>query len=230
MQKLILLLCLSFIFSCGSDTDKLIVKGHIKGLKKGTIYLKKAEDTIIVTIDSMVVNGDSHFEFKNAIDEPKVFYLDLDKNDNEEGRISFFADRGITEINSTLKNFVYDATIKGSKQQEELQVYRNMMTKFKNKNLDFVKETLEAYKLNDTALIAKAEKDSKRLERRKYLYSVNYAISNADSEVAPYIALTELYNANIKLLDTINNSLTPKIKASLYGEKLQVFIDKIKAE
>ena len=46
--------------------------------------------------------------------------------------------------------------------------------------------------------------------------------------VAPYLALTEIYDAKINLLDTINNSLTPEIKASKYGKKLQEFIDKVK--
>jgi len=58
---------------------------------------------------------------------------------------------------------------------------------------------------------------------------VNFALNNKDSEVAPYLALTEIYNAKINLLDTINNSLTPKVKASKYGKDLQAFVDNIKA-
>ena len=45
---------------------------------------------------------------------------------------------------------------------------------------------------------------------------------------APYIALSELFDANIQLLDTINNSLTDKVKSSDYGKRLQKFITKIK--
>jgi len=231
MQKLSLLLCISLLFSCGNDNiDKLIVKGNIKGLKKGTVYLKKAKDTILVTLDSLIINGDSNFELQSAIDEPEVFFLDLDKNDNDESRISFFANKGITEINTTLKNFVFDASVKGSKQQKKLNTYRNMLSKFNNKSLDLIKENLEAIQSKDSILISKSEKQYKSLEKRKYLYTVNYAITNSDSEVAAYLALTELYNANIKLLDTVNNSLTPKIKSSLYGKELQNFIDKIKKE
>lgn len=231
MQKLIAILCLSLIFSCGSDdSSKLTVKGQIKGLKKGTIYLKKANDSTLVTVDSLIVNGDSNFKLESNIEEPEVFYLELDKNDNDESQISFFAAKGVTEINTTLKNFVYDATINGSEQQDKLNDYRNMLTKFNNRYLDLIKENLEAMQNNDTIAVAKAQKESKNLEKRKYLYTANYAITIKDSEVAPYLALSELYNANIKLLDTINNSLTPKIKASLYGKKLQNFINDIKAE
>ena len=156
--------------------------------------------------------------------------MSLDKNDSDENRITFFGDKGITEINTTLKQFTYDAEIKGSKQQETLEEYLSMNSKFKNKNLELIKESFEALKDNDTALINQTEKTYKNLEKRKYLYTVNFAISNNDSEVAPYLALTELYNANIKFLDIVNDTLTPRVKASNYGKELQRFIDKIKKE
>jgi len=37
-----------------------------------------------------------------------------------------------------------------------------------------------------------------------------------------------LYNANTKLLDTVNNSLSEKVKASKYGVELNTFIKNIK--
>ncbi|MDZ7614872.1 MAG: hypothetical protein U5K51_15130 [Flavobacteriaceae bacterium] len=65
--------------------------------------------------------------------------------------------------------------------------------------------------------------------RKRYLYSINYAINNADHEVAPYIALTDLVDANPKWLDSIYNSLTPQVKTSKYGEELKNYIVGIKA-
>ena len=231
MQKLLILLSVCFLFSCGNETsDTLIVKGTIKGLKKGTVYLKKANDSTLAIIDSMLVGKDSNFRLQTTMESPEVFYLSLDKNDSDENRITFFGDKGITEINTTLKQFTYDAEIKGSKQQETLEEYLSMNSKFKNKNLELIKESFEALKDNDTALINQTEKTYKNLEKRKYLYTVNFAISNNDSEVAPYLALTELYNANIKFLDIVNDTLTPRVKASNYGKELQRFIDKIKKE
>ena len=105
-----------------------------------------------------------------------------------------------------------------------------MMSKFNNKDLDLYKENFDAWKDNDSVLAEKTIDERNNLLKRKYLYTVNFAINNKDSEVSPYLAITEIYNANIKLLDTINNSLTPKVKASKYGKELQIFIDEIKAE
>jgi hypothetical protein len=37
-----------------------------------------------------------------------------------------------------------------------------------------------------------------------------------------------MYNASIKMLDTVNFSLTPKVKRSLYGKRFQEYLDAVK--
>jgi len=230
MTKITIYVLALFLFlSCGNDSEKLIVKGHIKDLKKGTVFLKKTKDTILVTLDSLVVSGDSNFTLSTSIEAPEVFYLFLDKNDNIKEGITFFGDKGVTEINTSLKNFIYDAKIKGSKQQDVYNDYLSVMGQFNDKNLDLIKDNLNAKIAKDSLAIANSERQLKSFTRKKYLYTVNFAIQHKDSEVAPYLGVTHLYDANVKLLDTINNSLTPNIKTSKYGKALQKFITKIKS-
>ncbi|KAB1068255.1 DUF4369 domain-containing protein [Tamlana haliotis] len=228
MKKISILLLAAILCSCGNNNNDLTVKTHIKGLKKGTVYLKKVEDTVLVTVDSVVVNGNPSFELHSKIESPEMFYLDLDKNSTEQDRIGFFADKGITEINTTLKNFVYDAKIKGSKQQEILEQYKALISKANNRNLEIIKEKYEAQMAKDTVKYAALEKEESSSLKRKYLYTVNFALQHKDSEVAPYLALSEIYNARIDLLDTINKSLTPEVKASKYGVELDNFVKDIK--
>lgn len=230
MKNSILLIIIMAFVGCSTTTNDLTVKGQIKGLKKGTLYLKKANDSAIVVVDSVSLKGNGNFEFKYPIQQPEMFYLNLDKNSAIDDNIAFFADKGITEINTTVKQFSYDAKIKGSKQQEVLEQYNAIIAKFNNKNLELIKANFDARKAEDTTLLAQQQTAFNNLTKRRYLYTVNFAINNKDSEVAPYLALSEIYDANITLLDTINKALTPKIKASLYGKKLQEFIDKIKTE
>lgn len=229
MKKLSLLALLILIVSCANEQPDLTVKTNIKGLKKGTVYLKKVKDTVLVTLDSIEINGNPEFELHSHLESPEVFYLFLNKNTNQDDAIAFFADKGITEINTTLKNFAFDAKIKGSAQQTKWQEYRTMISRLNDRNLDLIKDKFEAQKAGDTAKLSEIEKENNSLLKRKYLYTANFAINNKDSEIAPYLALTEIYNAQISLLDTINNSLTPKVKTSKYGKQLQVFIDEIKA-
>ena len=229
MKKIsLLILTLLLIIACGKKEKDLIVKGNIKGLKKGTVYLKKVKDTVLVTVDSLIINGNSNFELQSDLDSPEIFFLYLDKKSTEKNRIKFFADKGITEINTTLKNFNFDAQIKGSKQQKALEDYQLMISKINNQNLDLIKEQFEAQKTGDTAKLDSIKKASDNFLKRKYLYTVNFALNNKNNEIAPYLALSEIYNAQVKFLDTINNSLTPEVKASKYGKELESFIKEIK--
>lgn len=227
MKKISLLLFALTVISCANKQKDLTVKVNIKGLQKGTVYLKKIKDTALVTLDSVLINGNSSFELYSNIDTPEIFYLYLDKNSAEKNRIAFFADKGTTEINTTLKNFEFDAEIKGSEQQKILEEYQKFISKVNNRNLDLIKESFEAQKNGDTARLKAIQKEQNGALKRKYLYTVNFALLNKDSEVAPYLALSEIYNARIDLLDTINKSLTPKVKASKYGVELDEFIKEI---
>lgn len=223
MKKISFLFALLFIIACAEEPD-LTVKVNVKGLKKGTIYLKKAEDTTIVTVDSFAINREEPVILHSKLETPEVFFIQLDKNASKDEIITFFADKGITEINTSLKKFGIEANINGSKQQKILEDYRKVLTRYNDKNLDLIKEKFEAQKANDSLKIIANQKAANNLLKSKYLYTVNFAIANKDSEVAPYLALTEIADAQIKWLDTINATLTPKIKASKYGKELALYI------
>ena len=222
----ILLLVFTVLISCSKQPKSMLVKGEIKGLKKGTLYLKKVQDTILKTVDSIYLEDESIFELSDEIESPEAYYLVL--NNLDEDKIEFFGEKGEFIINSKLDKFVYSAKIKGHKNQKLLEEHRSMISKFNNQQLDLIKSEFDAKKENDIELAEKASKDYNNLIKRKYLYTTNFAVQNAKYEVAPFLALTELYDANIHLLDTINNSLSKKVKASKYGKQLDNYITKIK--
>lgn len=228
MKKNLLLVIILIITACNKKEADLTVKVNIEGLKKGTLFLKKIEDTTLVSVDSVTVNGVSQVELYSDLDSPEVFYLYLDKNSAEKDRITIFADKGVTEINTTLKNFAFDARIKGSEQQQVLEEYKKVISKLNNRNLDLIKEHFEAQKNGDSVKLNSIVKESDNIVKRKYLFTVNFALNNKDSEVAPYIALSEIYDARIDLLDTINKSLNADIKNSKYGIELNRFIQAVK--
>ena len=228
MKRIAFILSLLIVSSCAKDNSNFTLKGSIKDLKKGTVYLQKIDDTLLVSIDSLKITGDSQFELHTHLDGPEVLYLKLDKQGEDSGLIPFFADEGTTEINTTLKNFLIDAKITGSKQQEKLEEYKLIMDKFRDKNLDLIKDNLEAHKSQDSLQIDSSLKAHNNLVIKRYLYTINFAINNKDNEIAPYLAVYEISDANTKYLDTINNSLTPEIKSSKYGKELQELIDERK--
>jgi len=228
MKKLLpLIIVISLIASCGkSHKGNMLVKGNIDGLKKGTLYLQKIKDTLLVTVDSIQLNGNGNFILSDNIESPEMYYITLGEISNE--KMAFFGEKGEITISTKLAKLATSLKIAGSSNQLLLDEYQAMIQKFNGKNLDLIKEKFNALKDNDSEAQLASEKAEGNLVKRRYLYTTNFALTHADTEVAPYIALTALYNANIKLLDTVNNSLSEKIKASTYGIQLNDYIAQIK--
>lgn len=221
-KTLSLIIIVVLAVSCGKDNNaNFTLKGTVKGLKKGVVYLQKDGDSSIVDLDSMVITGQPEFTLQTNLEEPILLYLKLFKNDGEEHYIPFFADKGITEINTTLKKFNYDSKITGSKQHLLLEEYLGIVSQFNNKNLEVIEASFNAQKDNDSIAQDSLYKVADQLIKRKYAYTIQFAINNKDSEIAPYLALYETRNANPIYVDSIYNSLTSEIKNSFYGKKLK---------
>lgn len=226
MKKLLLLTVLaSLLFSCSRTAD-LKLTGTVKGLKKGTIYLQKLQDTVLVTVDSLIVDGDPDFEFYAELKEPEVLYLHLDKVDASgyDDRIRFFAEPGEMNIITSLKNFESFAAITGSQNQVKMNEFLKMSIKFNSKNLDLLKASFDAQKSGDQEEIQKYDDSLQILLKSKYRYTGNFAATNKDLAVAPYLVITEIPDATIPYLDTLYGRFPKKIKSSKYGRELQKLI------
>lgn len=214
------------IFGCTSEEKNMTLTGEVIGLKKGTLLLQKFEDTLLVSVDSLEINGNSEFSFSDNIISPEVYflYLRLENGKLLDDRIAFFAEPGELEIITTLDNFSIDAQITGSKNQESFKEYQKIMQRYINKKLELVQKRFEAKQSGNDSLLISIERQEKALLSSKYLATINYAINHKELELAPYLVLTETYDTNIKYLDTVYNVLTPKVKDSKYGKVLESFI------
>ena len=204
----------------------MFVTGKVKGLKKGTLYLQHVPDSTLVTIDSLEVDGDGHFSFKTELESPEIFYLYLNKEDNNEvnDRITFFGEAGNITINTSWNTFDTNVKIEGSATQKKLEEYRKTMTKFNKRSIEIMQSANNSEVPMDSLQLDSIQKLSDKNIQRSYLYALNFALNNKDSYVAPYIALNEVYDANIKYLDSINNTLTPEVASSKYGKALKNFL------
>lgn len=229
MRRIVVMLfAFLLVYACKKDEkpNVMYVKGSVTGLKKGTLYLQKQIDSLVVTVDSVEVNDSDEFLLTDVVTSPEMYYVALANTDK---KIPFFGEKDTVYISTTLQKFSYKNTITGSDNQKLLDDYYEIIRKFNNQNLDLQKAGLEARIAGIADSIAGVENKKTSLLKKRYLYSINYAINHADHEVSPYIALTDLVDANPKWLDSIYNSLTPEVKKSKYGEELKTYIVSIKA-
>lgn len=225
------LITLLFISCSENGENTMTVSGNVKGLKKGTLYLQKVPDSVLVTIDSLEVDGDGNFSFKTEVESPEIFYLYLNKEDHNEinDRISFFGEPGNITINTSWNTFDTNAKISGSKTHEKLQEYRKTMSRFNKRSVEIIQAGNNTGGTLDSLQIDSIQKLNDQNIRKGYVYAINFALNNKDSYIAPYIALTEVSDANIKYLDSISNSLPQEIANSKYGKALENFLELKKA-
>jgi hypothetical protein len=229
MSNRIYLFLVILITSCTQTPKNTTVSGSIKGLQKATLYLQHVEDDGFTTLDSLEMTSTTDFVLGCDLKEAELLFLSLSKDVDAE-RISFFADKGHTTINTSLKRFKFDAQIEGGVQQKLLESYYKNIGRFKDQKLELIEAQLNAQKDGNSERADSLRVEMDKIVQRSYLYSINFAINNKDSEVAPFVAVSEIYDANVKYLDTINKVLPPKIANSKYGIILEAYIKTVKSE
>jgi Domain of unknown function (DUF4369) len=233
-KTIIAFVALSLLASCTEKESKtnLHITGNIKGLKKGTLYIQRVVDTTLVALDTIVIDGKSTFESDLDLKSPEMLYLFLDRgvSNSLDNNLLFFAEPGKINIETSLDGYLSGAKITGSKNHDLYEEYRKINSRFKDESLTLIEQKFKAIKYKNTKAIDSLSLKQESNIKRKYLYATNFAINNKNYEVAPYIALSEIYDINIKYLDTIQKSMSPKVAKSLYGKKLTEYITSIKSQ
>lgn len=213
-----------------SDSNVHLI-GDVKGLSQGKLYLQKVQDSSLVIIDSMTINGDSKFESHFNLESPEILYLFLDRGQTNsiDNNLPFFAEPGTIKIETTLKHFFADAKISGSKNHDLWKKFDSINSKFKDQNLALLAKRLKNELKPKATTSDSIEKVYKSLLIRKYRYVANFATTNANKEIAPYLVLSEIADINLTYLDTIQKSMTPEVAKSKYGKMLTDFIQVRKA-
>ena len=222
MKKISLISLTLFIICCNSDQNQMIVTGKVDGLRKGTIYLQKQLDSTIISLDSTKIKGNSNFKLNTVIDEPDIYYLYLNKDDGDSLNdiITFFGNKGEINISTRLSTFDSSYEISGSKNSELLREYFSIIRKYNLQNLDLLEIFYNAQINNNQKRIDSVNEKLENLIKRKYLYSLNFSITNSENEISPYIAVSQIPDANKDLLKKVYDTLPENIKVSKYGKVL----------
>ncbi len=209
--------------SCSKKENTMVVSGNIDGLKKGWLYLQKIEDSVLTDLDSIEIRGTSEFTFEYEIKEPELFYLYLNKADNNNlnDRITFFGEKGNIIINTSWNKFEADAKITGSKNHYAFAEYKEMMSKFNKRSLELGQV---AFAELDSTKVDSLEVLAERNYVNSYRYLLNFGLTNPSSYVTPYIAITDGVEANHIYLDSIYKILPDSIANSKYGKVLEKIV------
>ncbi len=230
MKNVFSVLLLSVLmYACThSSPDTFVLHGKLKGMSKATVYITKWRDSMYVVADSAKVSGTDEFELSDALDSPQIYYLKVKERPADS--LLIFAEPGEVHLTAYLDKYAYSHRIKGSENQRLLEEYRRMSGKFNDKILEMTKLFWEYRRDNDSVHIDSLDKAYRSLVRKKYLYTANFAVKNAGQPVAAYVALTNLDDAGVALLDTVYRSLAAPVKKSLYAKELKRLLEAAQKE
>jgi hypothetical protein len=231
-KTIIAFITLAVLASCNEKDSKanLHLTGNIKGLKNGTLYIQRVVDTTLVALDTITIDGNSNFESDLELKSPEMLYLYLDRgvSNSLDNNILFFAEPGNISITTNLDSYISDAKVTGSKNHDLYEEYKKINSRFKDESLTLIEQKFKAIKSQNAKAIDSLSLKQDSNIKRKYLFATNFALNNREHEVSPYIALSEIYDINVKYLDTIQKSMSPKVAQSLYGKKLTEYVTAIK--
>lgn len=220
-------ICVAILSSC-SKNQNFTVTGTVKGLKKGTLYLQQLKDSTLINLDSIVVDGSPNFKFSTELKEPQALYLHLDKKDASvyNDRIIFFAEPGEMRITTSLKDFDRKATIIGSKNQIKWTQFEKINKQFNITDINLIQNSFQAQKSGNQEAVLKYNDSINTLLKRRYRYIGNFAVTNKEYPIAPYVVVTQMPDASVSYLDTIYKSFPTKIQQSLYGKQLAQLVQR----
>lgn len=229
MKRILLVLLLILVaVSCEKQSENtMTVSGNIKGLKKGTLYLQQFKDSTLVVLDSLEIKGDGNFSFTEEVGNPDIYYLYLNKMDNNDinDRITFFGEKGNITINTAWNSFDTNVEISGSKSHEKLLEFYEMMSKFNIREFTLAQEASMPKIQEDSIALDSLQQLIDRNLISRYRYALNFGLNNGDSYATPYLMITEVSEANPKYLDSIYNGLSADVAASKYGKALKELLD-----
>ena len=183
MKKTILALAaIVFIASCNKKEQKgdLHITGNVKGLKEGTLYIQKIVDTALIAIDTIKIDGNSHFESDLDLKSPEMLYLFLDRgvSNSLDNNLMFFAEPGTINIETNLDAFLSAAKITGSKNHDLYEEYKKTTSRYKDENLTLIEQKFKANKRKDPNAIDSLTNFQELNLKKKYLFYINFDINN----------------------------------------------------
>lgn len=234
MKKLLLACAALFMLASCEKKEEAVpagtnvhITGNVKGFKQGRLLLGRAvNDTLVTVIDTIEIKGNSAFSTHLKLDAPEmlVLYIDRVSTNSIDDNLRVFVEPGNINIETSLDAFFANAKITGSKNHDLYEEYRAQIKRLNDRKLDLKEMQLNADIKKNFTKSDSLQKQMDKIRDRMYLTAANFAATHPDKEIAPYLAVKEIPDINVKYLIEVEQKLTPKMKSSLYGKQLEELI------
>ena len=158
------------------------------------------------------------------IREVNVYKYDTEKfgSRGAAGVIEIFTLSGFSESTGSYKR---SFEVKGKENIKLMETFQSFEKQFlsRREELNDVRKIL--IQLNEPERVDSIQGLLESLTLKSYLFTANFAINNADFEIAPYLALTKISDAQLPILESIEEKLSPQVRKSKYGKRFIEFLE-----
>lgn len=200
---------------------QVIIKGKIAGLDAGTATLTTEVFGQKQSFNATIAQG--KFEFTVTQPSPTLYSMSI--NEDQSGRLIFFADNGIVQLDLQKGN-VGGGKVAGSISNRELNQY-NAMIALHDQKLEGIKEVYASLEPNDKI---EARQDSleevfaQAVNTREAAIQ-NWVLQHPKSFVSPLmVVINYADDGDAILLRKMFDGMTPEVKTSYYGNYLESVI------
>lgn len=222
--SLFLVSCLCLLSCNFQDKDTFTITGEIKGLNQGNALLYNLEETGPRLIDSSKIDN-GKFSFKGKITLPEMVLL---KIDGKRAGIPFFLEAGKIRFKASADSLT-GASITGSQSNDLFQQFHEEMHRYDEQSRNILDRYMQAKSNDDTGLMTKLYDANTEVDKERILFTRDFVKKNNESNVAIYIAATQLiYSMEADDLEQISTVFPNKLKDSKYLKLLSNQITALK--
>ena len=197
------------------------IDGKLAGLSEGTLYLQKNINGEKVAIDSVQLKNQEQFSFKGKIDHPDVYWLQV--KGNIPMAIFLEPGKGVAFRAHIDSIQLYKAY--GIETQKDLSRFSRYIYSRDVAYNDYEQAYLVAKQNNDTYGAESWAVKMENNRRSRTNLALNFAIRNPKTQIAPWIGINYLAEAQPRYLDTLYSKMNDSIKKTYYGKEFKKYLD-----
>ncbi len=228
MKQFSIFFCLVVLFSCEKPLkDNYHIEAKAPGIYNGMrAYLKVSDERQrFVNVDTAIVI-DEKFSLNGKRDEPRLEYLFID---SYEGNLPIIVENGDFEVQIN-KDSLFASKIVGSELNDVYKAFSKEERALTLKVIEIQKLQRTARQTNNTAEFGKLSKDLKQLTDDLTNLPLHFIDGKEDSFLSAILLhkMTATRNVQLDSLEAGYNKLSPSLKTSSYGQKINAFIEEQK--
>ena len=226
MKKFAFILLVGVILaSCmPGSKDQYTIKGVIKGVDTGRVFLQKFDSDHWTNIDSVKL-AKGEFTFTGKIGMAEMWHIAMAE---KQIYVPVFVENSKIEV-QIYADSLEKSSVKGSASQDIYQQYLTLNDAI-NKKMDDVNSAYKkARETHDTVAMKRADSVSNELDKEMKKQLVNFVKTNNKTVVSPYLVVRNSWQFELADLEDVVKTMDTSLNNSQYLQVLKKRVDVLKS-